>query len=206
MLGKYGSFGNFWYYNKLKIFALIFVLALVALGVSQCSLGKTLDLGIVHISSERNSDGGKLLESLKENAGLKKSGEELSLEFVPIYMPEDFGEASELGSIEKTQVEIISGSTTLFILDQETVYSYKEDDIFYDLSDIADKYGIAENRRYLDDDGKVVAISIDQNPYLEECSVFCDELYIAVRNHLKSKADEYENAFTALEYIIAKGD
>ena len=205
MAGKYQTFGDFWNYNKLKIFAVVISVALIALAVSQCSLGKTLDLGVVHVSQKTDVDGEKFLECIKKDVELKKIGEELVLEFTPIYMPDDFSAAAELGSIEKAQIEITTGDSSLFILDGETVYSFKNDDIFYDLTKIADKYNISQEERYLSDDGKVMAISVDGNKYLEECSIFCDNLYIAIQNHLESKSEKYSNAFAALEYILNKG-
>ena len=199
---KYDNFSDFWHYNKMKIFAAIIAVFLVVLAFNQCSFGSTLDLGIVHISPVMDADGDEFLKSLKENVTLKKSGDELSLEFTPIYMPDSFKAGAELGSIEKAQVEISAGKSTLFIIDEETLYSYQNDDIFYDLSGYAKEYGINQDECYYDSSGKVMGISVNKNAYLESVGLECANLYVGVRNHLESKKDEYENAFKVLEYIL----
>ncbi len=199
---KYDNFSDFWHYNKGKIFSVVIILFLVILAFNQCSFGNTTDLGIVHISQVLDEDGTQFLESIEREISLKSSGEELNLQFTPIYMPDDFKSAQELGSIEKAQVEISAGGSTLFILDEETLYSYKNDDIFYDLSEYADEYGINQEECYCDEYGKVMAISVHKNTYLESVGIECENLYISVRNHLESEKSEYENAFMVLEYIL----
>lgn len=197
-----GNFADFWYYNKIKIIGIVIAIFLIILGFNQCSLGEVTDLGIVHISQAEYEDGTDFLESIKKNIPLKQSEEELKLEFTPVYMPDNFKSAQELGSIEKVQVELASGESTLFILDEETLYSYENDDIFYDLSEYAKDYGINPQDCYRDHSGKVMGISVDQNSYLESVGLEHTSLYVGVRNHLESQKSEYENAFRVLEYIL----
>lgn len=199
---KYGSFGNFWHYNKLKILGIVLTIAFIALIVSQCSLGEIVDLGIVHISNVQNVDGNELLNNIQKDVKLKKAESEPVMEFNHIYIPDDFTMAKDIGALDKIQVEITSGKSNLFIVDEETLYSYKNDDVFYDLSEYAEKYGIDGDDCYYDANGKLMGISVGDNAYLEKSNLDTEGLYVGVRNHVESKKDEYENAFKALEYIL----
>ncbi|MBE7050253.1 MAG: hypothetical protein E7394_05715 [Ruminococcaceae bacterium] len=202
MTYKYGSFTNFWHYNKLKIFGVVLAVAFVALIVSQCSFGETVDLGIVHISNEQNVTGENLLDDIKKNVDLKISGEKPAMEFNHIYMPDDFELAKSVGALDKVQVEITSGRSTLFILDKETFYSYKDEDIFFDLSQYAEKYEISKEECFVDSKGRITGISVDNNTCIKNANLDVREHYIGIRDHVASKKGEYENAFKALEYIL----
>lgn len=203
MLKLQGGFKNFWYYNKIKIIALIALILFVAFAISQCSFGESADFGILHVSEARDVRGDAFVAKLKEDSDLIFKNEEPDVDFISVYVPSNPKDIMETGVLEKIQLELVGGSCTLFILDEETVYSYQNDELFYDLTDIADEYSIPPEARYIGPNGEVLAISVDGNAYLDECSLQSDALYIAIRAHSKDDAGLYQNAFSAIRTIIS---
>lgn len=203
MFEKQGGFANFWHYNKIKIISLILLIAFAIFGLSQCSYGTEVDFGILHVSEVSGVSGDAFVEALKRDALISSANWEPNVEFISVYVPSDPKLLPETGALEKIQIELINGNSTLFILDEETVYSYKDEDLFYDLTDIADKYDVPDEARYLGPNGEVIGISADGNAYLDACSLESDSLYMAIRDHSADDAEQYVNAFSALEYIIS---
>ncbi len=203
MFNSQGGFKNFWHYNKWKIFSLIALILFIAFAVSQCSYGSVTDFEVLHISGVRDVSGDEFIKRIKNDVELVSEGNDPNAEFMHIFVPQDMRDIIETGALEKIQVEMVGGNSTLFILDKETIYSYKDNEFFYDLTQIADSFNVPEEKRYLGANGEVCAISVDGNKYLQECNLQCDSLYIAVRNHSEKKSDEYINAFAVLNHILS---
>ena len=206
MFKTHGGFKNFWYYNKLKIFGVVLLILFAVFAFSQCSGKVVTDLSILHVSEEREANGDMLLDSIKKDVNLIADSEEAKLEFIHVFVPPDPRDIMETGALEKIQVEMVSGKSTLFVLDEETVYSYKDDDFFYDLTDVADSLGITDENRYFGPNGEVCALLLECNSYLEANGINCEGQYIAIRNHTPEKSSEYKNAFSALNHILKKGN
>ncbi|MBE7051413.1 MAG: hypothetical protein E7395_02420 [Ruminococcaceae bacterium] len=203
MFESQGGFSNFWHYNRLKVVSVVALIFFIGFAISQCSFGETVDFGILHVSEVRDVAGDGFVSAIKKDVDLKSENNEPSVQFVPIYVPSDPRDIMETGALEHIQVELVSGKATLYMLDEETIYSYKNDDLFFDLTSIADKYQIPDELRYVDDNGKTLAISVDGNKYLNDCSLECSSLYIAIKNHTDNESEKYINAFNALSYIIS---
>lgn len=202
MFKSYGGFKNYWHYNWWKFFVPILIILFFVFALSQCSYGTVTDFSLLHISGARDVSGDEFVDALKNDVDINSQKEDPSIEFLHIYVPDNSVDMMELGVLEQIQTELVSGKSTLFVVDKETIYSYKDDEFFYDLTEIADSFGIPEENRYIGPSGEVCAISVDSNRYLSQNSLQCDSLYVAVRDHGPDDKEEYENAFKVLNHIL----
>ncbi len=196
------TFANFWHYNKFKIIIVAALIAFVAFALSQCSFGTEVDLGILHVSEVSGVDGTAFVDMLQNEIELLSEADIPNIEFVSVYVPTDPRFVAETGALEKIQLELARGNSTLFVLDEETLYSYAGEELFHDLTTLADSYGIAEADRYIGQNGETIAISVDGNTCLEKCSLENKSLYLAMRAHDEDDASKYHNAYEVAEYII----
>lgn len=197
------NFLHFWQYNKGKVFFATLFIVLIVIGFSQCSLGKKIPLGILYVSDVQNADGTDFVAQIKKDMALPSDDESGDVRFVSVCLPADPTAPAESGQLDKMHVEFVTGDSTFYIIDEETIYSYEPDGYFYDITSYAEKYSIPEDERYYSGDGKVIAISASTNSYLKNSPLDCNSLFLAVREHPSSKAPDYENSFKLLELILS---
>ncbi len=197
------NFLHFWQYNKGKVFLTILFIVLIVVGFSQCSLGEKTPLGILYVSDAQNVDGTDFIDQIKKDVPLSSDDESGDVRFVSVCLPDDPTAPIESGQLDKMHVEFVTGDSTFYIIDEETIYSYEPDGYFYDITSYAEKYSIPEEERYYSSDGKVIAISASTNSYLKNSPLDCNSLFLAVREHPSSKAPDYENTFKLLEHILS---
>ena len=159
-------------------------------------------MGILHVSEVNGVDGTAFVDMLQSEIALATNQEKPNVEFVAVYVPTDPRFVAETGALEKIQLELARGNSTLFVLDEETIYSYAGEELFHDITALADSYGIAEYDRYIGPNGETIAISVDGNSFLEKCSLENKSLYLAIRAHDEDDASKYQNAYKSAEYII----
>ncbi len=196
------NFLHFWQYNKGKVFLALLFIMLIVVGFSQCSLGEKTPLGILYVSDIENVDGTDFIAQIKNDIPVLSDEESGDVRFVSVCLPADPTAPAESGQLDKMHVEFVTGDSTFYIIDEETIYSYEPDGYFCDITSYAEKYSIPEEKRYYAADGKVIAISASSNSYLKNSSLNCNSLFLAVREHPSSKASDYENTFKLLEHIL----
>jgi len=200
---------NFLYYNRLKIFAVIFVIVSIIVTARQCSDRKEIDLGILY-AGESNSDNlPKLAQDIKSAKILTDADldGEINVNAKSILIPSSRDYMIEQQVPEQIQVEIISGENRLYILDKETLISYAVDENFADITDIAVKSGYNAENCLSYNDGRIYAVSLEGNKLIKKMGLNGDGMYIAIRNYLEEDKNEALNinAKKALEYVIKKG-
>jgi len=196
------SISVFWHYNKGKVFLALFFIMLIAVAFSQCSAGVETDLGILYVSPYEGVDGAGFVEQIKKDIPFSKTEGEPNVIFTSVCVPSDAKMPVESGQLDKMHVEFVTGDSTFFILDEETLYVYKNDGYFHDITSYADKYSVPEEARYYGENGEVIAISADANSYIESNSVKTDSLYLAVRAHTDKDDVKYKNTFNLLDHIL----
>ncbi len=196
------ALSHFWHYNKWKMFFSVFAIVLIAIAFSQCSSGVTTDIGILYVSPHKSVDSTDFVANIKKDIPFPGANSEPNIIFTSVCLPSDPSEPAESGALDKMHVEFVTGDSTFFIVDEETIYSYKNDGYFHDITSYADKFSVPEDARYYDDDGKTIAISVDGNSYIESGSLETDSLYIAVRAHPQKDDKDYVNTFNLLEHIL----
>lgn len=200
-----GGFKNFWHYNKGKIIALVLFIACMFVVITQCSPNPDSSFSILCVSETNNFGGELLMEKLEENVDFSKTDEgkqEMYYEYIEI--PKSVAEQSQVGTFEQLNTRLINDDFSLLLLDKETVYMlHDRQGVFVDITDFADKYGIAGEDRYMTDEGFVCAINVESNEFLKSCSVNCEQLYVAIRVPKDGNVKKYTNAKAALEYILS---
>lgn len=198
------GFKNFWHYNKGKVIAVVALAVIIVLSAVQCGNRTEFDLSVLYVCEDKGKTGDVLLPMLASSDEVKQScgKDNPKLNFKAIYISPDEAERMEDRVHEQLQVEFASGECNLYFIDKETMYTYKDLDGFYDLTDYADKYSVAEEDRYLTSDGKVCGISVAENSALASCGLGGEGMYMAIRNHTDKTDNEYQIAYGALEYIL----
>ena len=129
MSQKKFNFLHFWQYNKGKVFFAILFIMLIVIGFSQCSLGEKTSLGILYVSPIENVAGTDFIAQIKKDIPLPSDDESGDVRFVSVCLPADPTAPVESGQLDKMHVEFVAGDSTFYIIDEETVYSYKTKDI-----------------------------------------------------------------------------
>ena len=97
----------------------------------------------------------------------------------------------------------------LFLVDEDLLEMYEDQEVFADISDKAEKYGIADDSLYIAEDGTPMGISLKDNAYLKSKGVVTDTLYACFRNtyepNLTDEAKiKMEVADKIFEYMTAQ--
>ena len=207
---KNNKFLNFLYYHWKKIILIIAVVMLFALTFVQCGENKKneTDFSVFYVSETDIMDEEKFLNELNSCGIVKDSNNEggMNIKIKTLYIPESKELMQEQGIKEQLQLEFVTGECTLYILDSETIYENEIHGVFYDLTQLADKFEVPENKRYIASDGSVCAISLNGNEYLKNHGAPCDEQYLAIRYHDEdSKDPKISNALNMAEHILNNG-
>ena len=197
---------NFFYYNKTKIILAIILVIVVGVSLNQCRNNPETSLGILYATENPGVSSEKFVKAVVDSKTVKtsenKSAETENILFKDIYLSPDENELMQSRALEQMQVEIAGGNCKIIISDDDTMYSYSDEEAFCDITDYADKYNIADSERYKVKDGKTIGISIADHTLFKSCGVPSDGLYITVRNHTEKENAEYKNAFNMLEYVL----
>lgn len=206
-------FINIWYHYKIHI--LIGLLAAFILGMYTYEMitKPKYDFSIIYISDRISSMGNEmetLAEKLDKIVPDVNGDKKFKTDCRSIFASKELAK-SDTGAkaqLEKAEIEVRNGETSVYLFgngcEQDYVGNGKEESL-YDLTELADKYGYSEDQLKRYPDGRVYAISMEQNPLLDFNT---EGVYLVVRPLLddsdKEKA-KYEAALQMAEYIISRG-
>lgn len=204
---------NFWYYYKWHV--IIGIVALFLIGYSvydavtkiepDITVDCIMDTGMNYEITD------KLTLDLKNNGGVNDNNGDGRIE---VHMGhyqtgKDPSSATSQGSMtEVVQLRMAVGDCSLILTEPHILNLYAEQELFEDLTAIADEMNIPEDRRYMSEFGKVIAINIDNSEFLAKNDVITRECYAAIRvlnnDQLdnKEKIKQNENAKSIIKYII----
>lgn len=196
---------NFWYYYKWHTLIGILVILVVVYAVKTSVGSKENDLFMVYVSDMVvNSDSSDMLEKdLKDNDILKDvngDGEKVFYLDTMIVSMEDNN--NDMAVMQKLQVYMMAGEQSLMLVHKYIPEDY--DGAFEDIS----AYASEDDVTYTGADGKVTAISVEGNSYLEKLGFNTENLYIAIHARTEKQEKkhvrdgEYENARNTLKYIL----
>ena len=197
---------NFLYYEWKKIIALVFVVVLTFITVKQCSNKEVVDFGVLYAGEVYTKNFSALkteLESAKIISDTNSDGKVI-IKTKEIFIPKTPELRMEQQVPQQIQFEIISGETTLFIVDMGTANTNAAEMSFADITSIATAYDIPQDKCLKYSDGKVFAVSLEGNKLLEKLKIPSEGMYIAQRNcPEKDKTSLINiNAQKAMEYIL----
>ena len=197
---------NFFYYEWKKLLLVILAACLVVVTVKQCAAKVQTDLGVLYVNNINPGDITPLAENIKGLSAIKDtdSDGEVTVKTRTILISSDDAINMEQQVPQQIQFEIISGENMLFIVNEDTLKTYAAELSFADIGDVTNKLGIPEEKCRTYSDGKVYAVSLEDNSLLSSLGINTENMFIAQRNYLpKDKNSPLNiNAKTALEYII----
>lgn len=196
---------TFFYYNRWKFILVTFLIASVIFSFRQCSSRIETDLGILYISETQTANASAFRKAVLDTGKVRDyDGEDgINIVLKEIYIPEDTSVMHQQRIPEQIKVELISGEAGLFLIDGETVYENQALEVFYDLGPMAEKFGIAEERRYVDENGTVCAIDVSGNRFLASGGAPGESMYLAIKNHDSGQKDiRMNNALSIAEHIL----
>ncbi len=147
------------------------------------------DLEKSGIIGDINGDG-----SVKVNASLTPLSEQ--------------GGNSDIMQMQAIQTRMLVGESTIMFVSKDFIEGYGEQGIFMDITDIADECGIPADTRFLDKDGKTIAIRLLDNKFMLEHGTKAEDSYVVMKNltHDQKKHEEkikqHEISPDVLRYIL----
>ena len=205
---------NFWYYHKWHVIIGIVALFLIGYTIHEVVTKVNPDLTIDCIM-DTGMDYEKieiLTNDLRDNGGITDNNGDgrIKVQIGHYQTGKDPSSASSQGSMsEVVQLRMAVGECSLLLTEPHILNLYAEQDLFEDLTAIADEMNIPEEKRYMSKDGnKVVAINIDDSEFFAKNNIITKDCYAAIRvlNHdqlgNKEKIKQNKNAGTVIKYII----
>lgn len=206
---KITNFSDFVYYYKWHVIIIIAIIILTAIFVRDCANKVEDDLSIAFILSNYTSP--NTSESI--SADLEANGivpdlndDGVSKIFTQVITsPIDGGEDAVAASYQ-IAIAFVEDTNVLFFVDEDLLEMYEEQDIFADLSEKAEGFGINEDDLYVSETGTPIGISLNGNKYLEDKGVVTDTLYACFRAGYDADADtktkaKSESADKIFEFI-----
>jgi len=197
---------NFFYYEWKKILALVFVVVLTFVTVRQCNNKVEPDFGVLYVSKTVTKNFSALkseLESSKLISDIDSDGK-VVIKTKEIYIPQSEELKMEQQVPQQIQFEIISGETTLFVVDRGTAVTNAAELSFADVTSVAEEGGVPLDLCLKYPDGKIYAIPMDGNKMFEKLGIPTDGMYIAQRNYPEKEKNSPGNlnARKAMKYIL----
>ena len=199
---------NFFYYEWKKMLAVIFVVGLTLLTVKQCNDKVATDLGVLYISGVRSENLPLLKEELEKAAiatDIDSDGKTIvKVREIPIPKSEEIKLEQQVP--QQIQFEIISGENLLYITDLQTARNNAVEMSFADITAVSKKYSVPDDKCLKYSDGKVFAVSLEGNKFLEELGIRTKGMYISQRNYIEKEKNNPKNvnARRAMEYILER--
>lgn len=197
------NFSHFWEYNKGKVLLTLFVLILIMVGVSQCSLGEPKTFNMLLVSEDFASNETRLKDDILKNADLNLEEFGGNFDIISLYASTDERILIESGMLDKIHVEVSSSETGVFILDKNTAYTYIDEDVFLDLGEVIKELTIDDDLILKDSNDIPRAINVENNTYLKDMGINTTNLYIMIGNN-DDNTQEYKNSMKIIKYILQK--
>lgn len=196
---------NFWYYYKWHTIIGILALVLIAYAVKTSVGSKENDLFMVYVSDKGvNAASSDMLEKDFKDSDILKdvNGDGERVFYLDNMVVSMDGANNDMALMQKLQVYMMAGEQSLMLVHKYIPEDY--DGAFEDISSFASEDDVT----YTGAEGKITAISVEGNSYLESLGFNTDNLYIALhtrtekqeKNHVRD--GEYKNARRALKYIL----
>lgn len=204
---------NFWFYYKWHVIVGIFVVIIASVTIYDAvtKIHPDLIIDCVTDSNISHSHTPFITDDLEASGFVKDNNDDgnIAVQMTHTQTGRDPSTVSADGSMmQVVQLRMAVGESSLIITEPYILELYDAHEIFYDLTEIADKMGIPRERRHMSEDGsKVTAINIDNTEFLSKLNIPTKDCFVAVRVlNLNQQDDEekikqFENAKEIMEYI-----
>lgn len=211
---KQKKWENYWYYYKwhtiVGIVALLVIVYTVYDKVTYIKpdfeIDAVTDCGFSYNSADT------IANSLASSGALDDiNGDGKIKASVSYYTAGYSGEASKQADpsmMQIVQLRMAVGESPIILTDSTVAKVYEDQGVFADITDLADRLGIANEDRLASKDGKVIGINIAESAAFADTGIQTGELYLTLRNPTndikknKKAMKEFENAEKIAEYLI----
>ena len=182
---KLTKFSDIMYYYKWHIIITIITIAAVVFFATECRNKVEDDLVITAIlSNYAMSTAPDAITSDMVEKGIIPdfNGDGVSKAYMNlITFPVNPQNQEEMMAAQQVSIAFAADDSILFLLDKDLLEMYENDELFGDISRVAELHGLGEEDLYISEDGTVLGISLKGNPYLEEKGIPTDTLYACYR-------------------------
>ncbi len=196
---------NYWYYYKWHTVIAVFIIFVVGFTIKSATESKENDLFMVYVSDKAiDTDvSGKLGKDLEKNKLIKDVNGDSEVNFyLDTLVTSLDGNNSDVASMQKLQVYMLAGEQSLMLVHKYIPEDY--DGTFEDIS----AYASEDDTVYKGSNGKITAISVEGNSYLENMGINTENLYIGIHARSDKQIEkherdaEYKMAHNILKYIL----
>lgn len=199
----------FWMYYKWHTISILFVVMLIAVGISECSKIVDPDLGIVYFGSAHYDDAawaevnGALAEDMQD---INNDDEvNISCMHLPFLDDEEFAQENYVSTV-KYIASFSEKTNYIYICDKDELErnALKDiDNMPYYTTDLWLDVDMEEGKLYRAEDGKAYAVSLKDSKLLKDAGIYCEGLYLLMKNDTTYNNEQaYKNAMTAINKLL----
>ena len=205
---KLTKFSDIMYYYKWHMIIAVIMIIVVAYFAVECHNKVEDDITVTAIlSNYALSTAAEDVENDMVSNGLipDLNGDGTNKMFVHIItFPIKPQNQEEMMAGQQVSVAFAADDSVLFLIDEDLLEMYEDDEIFNDISRVAELQGASEADLYLAEDGTSMGISLTDNEYLESKGIPTKTLYACYRYALHSdNSDEYQAKVDVADKILA---
>ncbi len=208
---KITKFSDFVYYYKWHVIIAVVLVIVLASSLYSCATKVEDDLVVsVLISNYAAADASENIAADLCAAGIipDTDGDGINQMYVNIVtLPLEAQTEADFAAGYQAMIAMVADDSILFLVDEDLLEMYEDQDVFADISDKAEKYGFGEDDVYIAEDGTLMGLSLKGNEYLESKGMVTDTLYACFRALPEGELEEdtvakIKAADDILEFII----
>ncbi|MBE7030101.1 MAG: hypothetical protein E7409_01590 [Ruminococcaceae bacterium] len=208
-----GRWENFWYYYKYHVLVILLVALALAVTLRDCATRVEPDVQLKAIlSTHATVDMTEAVEAKLVDAGVVPdiNGDGKQDAFLQVItLPEQIKSEQDMMAQQQVMLALAEGASVIYLTDASTLDEYGDQEIFEDMSGIAQQYGLSREQIYVDEEtGDAVGISLAGNTLLGECGFDTESMYLStVARHLDHIGDKnadaaYESSLKIIEHLL----
>ena len=188
--------GNFWFYNKYKVYAGIFILIVMIVTISQCMSNKKADISILFITNFSMTDQQTtaLQKGLAEYTTDRDKNGEVYVSISPISIGSSVDQQMSYAGQQKLMAEITTGDSLVYLINDEQYQSLAKQNAFENIKKLYPNVPGIEDYRISWKD-----LAIRKLPALKDLP---DDLYFVMRT-VSGTLDKDKNK---VSYVNASKD
>lgn len=179
----------FWYYYKWRVIITAAALVIAAVTIVQCATQEKYDMDVVYAGHMNYSDAEteKMEELLAGMISDIDGNGEKSVFFQQLVFLDNTGSAEYDYAIQtKLDVSFTDDCSFVYLLDREQAQAQLQKKAADELFNPADEWaGDTEAEVLTAEDGTAYAVSIEQSSLLKENDIYCDDMFVMVRQNYK---------------------
>ncbi len=211
---KQKKWENYWYYYKWHTIVGIIAALVIAYTIydkvtyvkPDFEIDAVTDCGFSYNSAdtvENNLVSSGALDDINGDGKIKAS-----VSYYTAGYSDEASKQADPSMMQIVQLRMAVGESPIILTDAAVTKVYEDQGVFTDITDLADRLGIADEKRLMSKDGKVIGINVAESTAFADTGIQTGELYLTLRaptnDMKKNKAamKEFDNAEKIAEYLI----